>query len=160
MERQPFRYSDNEGTFFTGMLQIALGVFIGALAALFAYEAISAYRMKLAAQDAAKEMKAAADRQNAAAAQARSRASWASSSATASGLPRPRRYRHRRGMKWSYRRMKAARSRARATDSMSAVQSCASRVRGVGVDTGDAARRGRGLLMKSVGMVCQVPVRA
>ena len=48
MERQPFRYSDNEGTFFTGMLQIALGVFIGALAALFAYEAISAYRMKLA----------------------------------------------------------------------------------------------------------------
>lgn len=61
MERQPFRYSDNEGTFFTGMLQIALGVFIGALAALFAYEAISAYRMKLAAQDAAKEMKAAAD---------------------------------------------------------------------------------------------------
>ena len=73
MERQPFRYSDNEGTFFTGMLQIALGVFIGALAALFAYEAISAYRMKLAAQDAAKEMKAAVDRQNAAAAQARSR---------------------------------------------------------------------------------------
>ena len=73
MERQPFRYSDNEGTFFTGMLQIALGVFIGALAALFAYEAISAYRMKLAAQDAAKEMKAVADRQNAAAAQARSR---------------------------------------------------------------------------------------
>ena len=73
MERQPFRYSDNEGTFFTGMLQIALGVFIGALAALFAYEGISAYRMKLAAQDAAKEMKAAVDRQNAAAAQARSR---------------------------------------------------------------------------------------
>lgn len=73
MERQPFRYSDNEGTFFTGMLQIALGVFIGALAALFAYEAISAYRMKLAAQDAAKEMKAAVDRQNAAAAQARNR---------------------------------------------------------------------------------------
>ena len=73
MERQPFRYSDNEGTFFTGMLQIALGVFIGALAALFAYEGISAYRMKLAAQDAAKEMKAAVDRQNAAAAQARNR---------------------------------------------------------------------------------------
>ena len=73
MEQQPFRYSDNAGTFFTGMLQIALGVFIGALAALFAYEGISAYRMKLAAQDAAKEMKAAADRQNAAAAQARSR---------------------------------------------------------------------------------------
>ena len=73
MEQQPFRYSDNEGTFFTGMLQIALGVFIGALAALFAYEAISAYRMKLAAQDAAKEMKAAVDRQNAAAAQARNR---------------------------------------------------------------------------------------
>ena len=73
MEQQPFRYSDNEGTFFTGMLQIALGVFIGALAALFAYEEISAYRLKLAAQDAAKEMKAAADRQNAAAAQARSR---------------------------------------------------------------------------------------
>ena len=73
MERQPFRYSDSEGTFFTGMLQIALGVFIGALAALFAYEAISAYRMKLAAQDAAKEMKAAVDRQNAAAAQARNR---------------------------------------------------------------------------------------
>ena len=73
MEQQPFRYSDNEGTFFTGMLQIALGVFIGALAALFAYEGISAYRMKLAAQDAAKEMKAAVDRQNAAAAQARNR---------------------------------------------------------------------------------------
>jgi uncharacterized membrane protein YhiD involved in acid resistance len=73
MERQPFRYSDSEGTFFTGMLQIALGVFIGALAALFAYEGISAYRMKLAAQDAAKEMKAAVDRQNAAAAQARNR---------------------------------------------------------------------------------------
>ena len=73
MERQPFRYSDNEGTFYTGMLQIALGVFIGALAALFAYEGISAYRMKLAAQDAAKEMKAAVDRQNAAAAQARNR---------------------------------------------------------------------------------------
>ena len=73
MERQPFRYSDNEGSFLTGMLQIALGVFIGALAALFAYEGISAYRMKLAAQDAAKEMKAAVDRQNAAAAQARNR---------------------------------------------------------------------------------------
>lgn len=73
MERQPFRYSDSEGTFFTGMLQIALGVFIGALAALFAYEGISAYRMKLAAQDAAKEMKAAVDRKNAAAAQARNR---------------------------------------------------------------------------------------
>jgi len=73
MERQPFRYSDNEGSFFTGMLQIALGVFIGALAALFAYEGITAYRMKLAAQDAAKEIKATADRQNAAAAQARGR---------------------------------------------------------------------------------------
>lgn len=73
MERQPFRYSDNEGTFFTGLLQIALGVFIGALAALFAYEGISAYRLKLAAQDAAREMKAAADRQNAAAEQARQR---------------------------------------------------------------------------------------
>lgn len=55
------------------MLQIALGVFIGALAAVFAYEAINAYRMKLAAQEAAREMKAAADRQNAAAAKERSR---------------------------------------------------------------------------------------
>lgn len=73
MERRPFNYNDHEGAFFTGMLQIALGVFIGALAALFAYEGISAYRMKLAAQDAAKEMKAAVDRQNAAAAQARNR---------------------------------------------------------------------------------------
>lgn len=53
MERRPFNYNDHEGAFFTGMLQIALGVFIGALAALFAYEGISAYRMKLAAQDAA-----------------------------------------------------------------------------------------------------------
>lgn len=73
MERRGFRYDENEGTFFIGLLQIALGVFIGALAALFAYEGITAYRMKLAAQDAAKEVKAAADRQNAAAAEARGR---------------------------------------------------------------------------------------
>ena len=48
MQRRPFEKPEN--TFFADILKTALGVFIGALAALFAYEAINALRLEYAAR--------------------------------------------------------------------------------------------------------------
>lgn len=48
MERRGFQ--NDEGTFLLDLVKLSLGVFIGALAALFAYEAINAWRLEQAAR--------------------------------------------------------------------------------------------------------------
>lgn len=58
-----------ESSYFSGVLKIALGVFIGALAALLAYEGITALRVEVAMRNAAAEVQRSAD-----AARARTRA--------------------------------------------------------------------------------------
>lgn len=48
MERRGFK--NDEGTFLLDLVKLSLGVFIGALAALFAYEAINVWRLEHAAR--------------------------------------------------------------------------------------------------------------
>lgn len=48
MERRGFQ--NDEGTFLLDLVKLSLGVFIGALAALFAHEAINAWRLEYAAR--------------------------------------------------------------------------------------------------------------
>lgn len=50
-----------ESSYFSGVLKIALGVFIGALAALLAYEGITALRVEVAMRKAAAEVQRSAD---------------------------------------------------------------------------------------------------
>jgi len=66
MNRRPFRPDEEDtGTFLMDVLKIALGVFIGGLAAAFAYEAILTYRAEEAMRKAAQEIKDQAARTNA-----------------------------------------------------------------------------------------------
>jgi len=65
MERRPFRYEDTEDAFFLGVLKITIGVFVGALGALLVHDAITEYRMKLATQDALRDIQVQAERQSA-----------------------------------------------------------------------------------------------
>ncbi|KRA06608.1 hypothetical protein [Acidovorax sp. Root568] len=66
MNRRPFRPEEEDtGKFLVDVFKIALGVFIGGLAAAFAYEAILTYRAEEAMRKAAQEIKAQAARTNA-----------------------------------------------------------------------------------------------
>lgn len=67
MHRRSFQTED-EGSFLLDVFKIALGVFIGSLAAVFTYEAIVAFRAEQAVRKALQETKAQADRINAEAA--------------------------------------------------------------------------------------------
>lgn len=58
MEKRRF---ESEDSFFAGVLKIAVGVFIGALAALFAYETVSALRVEYAARQVVKDAQSALD---------------------------------------------------------------------------------------------------
>jgi len=69
MERRPFQPPQSEGAFFAGFLQIALGVFVGGLLSIFAYEAIVEWRIEQAARKALAKMEAEIQRANADAAQ-------------------------------------------------------------------------------------------
>lgn len=64
MYRRSFQTED-EGSFLLDIFKIALGVFIGSLAAVFTYEAVLAYRVEQAVRKAQDEVKAQADRMNA-----------------------------------------------------------------------------------------------
>ena len=61
MQRRSYQ-TENEGTFLLDILKIALGVFIGSLAAVFTYEAILAYRTELALRKAQQEIQAQTER--------------------------------------------------------------------------------------------------
>lgn len=65
--RRSFQTED-EGSFLLDVLKIALGVFIGSLAAVFTYEAIVAFRAEQAVRKVLQETKAQTDRINAEAA--------------------------------------------------------------------------------------------
>lgn len=66
MNRRPFQPADEDnGTFLVDVFKIALGVFIGGLAAAFTYEAILAHRAEEALRKASQEIKAQAARTNA-----------------------------------------------------------------------------------------------
>lgn len=66
MNRRPFRPDEEDtGKFLFDVFKIALGVFIGGLAAAFTYEAILTYRAEEAMRKAAQEIKAQAARTNA-----------------------------------------------------------------------------------------------
>lgn len=67
MHRRSFQTED-EGSFLLDVLKIALGVFIGSLAAVFTYEAIVAFRAEQAVRKVLQETKAQTDRINAEAA--------------------------------------------------------------------------------------------
>lgn len=64
MHRRSFQTED-EGTFLLDVFKIALGVFFGALAAAFSYEAILAYRAEEAIRKVQQQVKAQTDRMNA-----------------------------------------------------------------------------------------------
>ena len=57
MERRGFQ--NDEGTFLLDLVKIALGVFIGGLAAMFAYEGITAWRVEQALIKEANKVKQA-----------------------------------------------------------------------------------------------------
>ncbi|CAN7261837.1 hypothetical protein LJR129_001170 [Acidovorax sp. LjRoot129] len=61
MQRRSFQTED-EGTFLLDILKIAVGVFIGGLAAAFTYEAILAYRTEAALRKIQENVKAETDR--------------------------------------------------------------------------------------------------
>lgn len=66
MSRRPFQPDDEDtGTFLVDVFKIALGVFIGGLAAAFTYEAILAYRAEEAIRKASEEIKVQNARTNA-----------------------------------------------------------------------------------------------
>lgn len=67
MHRRSFQTED-EGSFLLDVFKIALGVFIGSLAAVFTYEAIVSFRAEQAVRKALQETKAQADQMNAEAA--------------------------------------------------------------------------------------------
>lgn len=67
MDRRLFQTED-EGSFLLDVFKIALGVFIGGLAAVFTYEAILAYRAEQALRKIEQQAKAQTDRANAEAA--------------------------------------------------------------------------------------------
>lgn len=54
MNRRPFQTED-EGSFLLDIFRLALGVFIGSLAAVFTYEAVVEYRIEQAARKATAE---------------------------------------------------------------------------------------------------------
>ena len=56
--------TEDEGTFLLDIVKIALGVFIGGLAAAFTYEAILAYRAEAALRKVQENVKAETDRMN------------------------------------------------------------------------------------------------
>ncbi|WP_311223464.1 MULTISPECIES: hypothetical protein [unclassified Acidovorax] len=60
MQRRGFE--NDEGTFLLDLVKIAMGVFIGGLAAMFAYEAITAWRVEQAAKRAVAELQRETDR--------------------------------------------------------------------------------------------------
>ncbi|MBV7453387.1 hypothetical protein KW843_02780 [Acidovorax sp. sif1233] len=61
MHRRSYQTED-EGSFLLDIIKIAIGVFIGGLAAAFTYEAILAYRAEMAIRKVQEEVKAQADR--------------------------------------------------------------------------------------------------
>lgn len=62
-------YENDGGVYLADLVKIAVGVFIGGLAAAFAYEGITALRLEYAAQKAVQEIRHQSDRANAQAVQ-------------------------------------------------------------------------------------------
>ncbi len=70
MQRRGFE--NDEGTFLLDLFKIAMGVFIGGLAAMFTYEAITAWRLEQAAKKFAQDLQHEAQAMQAARASRRS----------------------------------------------------------------------------------------
>lgn len=63
MQQRRRQQTENDWGFFGDVAKIALGVFIGSMAAIFAYEGVLAWRAEQAARQLAQELKAMNDQQ-------------------------------------------------------------------------------------------------